>query len=133
MYQYETIPQGLRFQINYYIWQDVFGVTQFNNPYGMEAYGFFYQVLCREHGLPRLDSGNNDYERIRYFLIHNDEKKAAAKDLIQIVFDNGLIPSFMQSHFSGLKTTLESGLPTVRNRQSGHGQGSGQVVVPENT
>jgi hypothetical protein len=62
---------------------------------------------------------------------HYDEKKAAAKDLIQIVFDNGLIPSFMQSHFSGLKTTLESGLPTVRNRQSGHGQGSGQVVVPE--
>lgn len=60
-----------------------------------------------------------------------DEKKSAAKDLIQIVFDNGLIPSFMQSHFSGLKTTLESGLPTVRNRQSGHGQGSGQVVVPE--
>ena len=60
-----------------------------------------------------------------------DHKKAAAKDLIQIVFDNGLIPSFMQSHFSGLKTTLESGLPTVRNRQSGHGQGSTQVIVPE--
>ena len=51
---------------------------------------------------------------------HYDHKKAAAKDLIQIVFDNGLIPSFMQSHFSGLKTTLESGLPTIRNRQAGH-------------
>ena len=62
---------------------------------------------------------------------HYDDKKAGAKDLIQIVFDKGLIPSFMQSHFSGLKTTLESGLPTVRNRQSGHGQGSAQIIVPE--
>ena len=60
-----------------------------------------------------------------------DDKKATAKDLIKIVFDNGLIPSFMQSHFSALKSTLESGLLTVRNRQSGHGQGSTQIIVPE--
>ena len=60
-----------------------------------------------------------------------DDKRSTAKDLIQIVFDNGLIPSFMQSHFSALKSTLESGLPTVRNRQSGHGQGSTQIIVPE--
>ena len=60
-----------------------------------------------------------------------DDKRSTAKDLIQIVFDNGLIPSFMQSHFSALKSTLESGLPTVRNRQAGHGQGSTQVIVPE--
>lgn len=51
-----------------------------------------------------------------------DDKRAAAKDLIQIVFDHELIPSFMQSHFSGLKTTLESGLPTLRNRMSGTGR-----------
>ena len=60
-----------------------------------------------------------------------DDKRSTAKDLIQIVFDNGLIPSFMQSHFSALKSTLESGLPTVRNRQAGHGQGSTQIIVPE--
>ena len=60
-----------------------------------------------------------------------ENKKANAKDLIQIVFDNGVIPSFMQSHFSALKSALESGLPTVRNRQSGHGQGSTQIIVPE--
>ena len=60
-----------------------------------------------------------------------DDKRSTAKDLIQIVFDNGLIPSFMQSHFSALKSTLESGLPTVCNRQAGHGQGSTQIIVPE--
>ena len=62
---------------------------------------------------------------------HFDPKRAAAKDLIQIVFDNELIPSFMQSHFSALKSTLESGLPTVRNREAGHGQGPEKIVVPE--
>ena len=62
---------------------------------------------------------------------HYDDKRSTAKDLIQIVLDNDLIPSFMQSHFSALKSTLESGLPTVRNRQAGHGQGSSQVIVPE--
>ena len=62
---------------------------------------------------------------------HYDSKKAAAKDLIRIVFDNGLIPSFMLSHFSALKSTLESGLPTVRNREAGHGQGPETIVVPE--
>ncbi len=59
------------------------------------------------------------------------DKRSTAKDLIQIVFDKGLIPSFMQSHFSALKSTLESGLPTARNRQSGHGQGLTQIIVPE--
>ena len=51
--------------------------------------------------------------------------------LIAIVFDKKLIPDFMQSHFSGLRSTLEAGVPTVRNRMSGHGQGPEEVAVPE--
>lgn len=54
-----------------------------------------------------------------------------AKRLIDIAFVQGLIPNFMQSHFSALRNTLESGVPTVRNRMSGHGQGSQEVPVPE--
>ncbi len=34
--------------------------------------------------------------------------------LIEIVFDQGLVPAFMQSHFSGLRSTLEAGVPTAR-------------------
>ena len=79
----------------------------------LKAFESCLKTICKKRGWPY------------------DDKKATAKDLIQIVFDNGLIPSFMQSHFSALKSTLESGLPTVRNRQSGHGQGSTQVIVPE--
>lgn len=51
--------------------------------------------------------------------------------LIATVFDKKLIPDFMQSHFSGLRSTLEAGVPTVRNRMSGHGQGPEEVPVPE--
>ena len=51
--------------------------------------------------------------------------------LIEIIFKHKLIPTFMQSHFSGLRSTLEAGVPTLRNKLSGHGQGSKEVTVPE--
>ena len=51
--------------------------------------------------------------------------------LIQIVFDKGLIPSFMQTHFTALRKTLEDGALNPRNQRSGHGQGSKIIPVPE--
>ena len=54
-----------------------------------------------------------------------------AHRLIGIVFDHELIPTFMKSHFSALRSTLESGVPTVRNDQSAHGQGPKIVDIPE--
>ena len=58
-------------------------------------------------------------------------EKDGAQRLIKIVFDKGLIPPLMQSHFSALRSTLESGVPTVRNNWAGHGQGPDEVTVPE--
>lgn len=46
-----------------------------------------------------------------------------ASKLIGVCFDNGLVPLYMQNHYSGLRTILESGVPTIRNKTSGHGQG----------
>ena len=60
-----------------------------------------------------------------------DKKRATASTLISILFAKNLIPPDMQSHFGGLRTTLESGVPTVRNRMGGHGQGSVPVDVPD--
>ena len=37
----------------------------------------------------------------------------------------------MQSHFPALRSTLESSVPSVRNRRSGHGQGRQIVDVPD--
>ena len=55
---------------------------------------------------------------------------ATAKPLIQACFENGLIPSFWQSHYSALRNLLESSVPTGRNKLSGHGQGTTPVSVP---
>lgn len=46
-----------------------------------------------------------------------------AKKLIQLCFDKGLVPSFTQNQFTSLKSLLESGIPTIRNKLGGHGQG----------
>ena len=58
-------------------------------------------------------------------------ERDTVRRLIEIVLEKGLIPAFMQSHFTGLRCVLESGVPTVRNRLSGHGQGPHEITVPE--
>lgn len=55
--------------------------------------------------------------------------KDTAKGLLDILFKNGLIPPELASHFSGLRSALESGLPTVANPNR-HGQGSQPKGVP---
>lgn len=59
------------------------------------------------------------------------QPNATAKVLIQICFDNGLVPSFWQQQMSSLRSMLESSIPTGRNKLSGHGQGSTPTVVPD--
>jgi hypothetical protein len=60
------------------------------------------------------------------------DPNATSKDLIKILFDNELIPAFWSSHFSGLRSTLEAGVPTARNRLGGHGQGTELREIPGN-
>ncbi|MEB3216699.1 MAG: hypothetical protein VKN72_10765 [Nostocales cyanobacterium 94392] len=59
-----------------------------------------------------------------------DESRDTAKKLIGICFQNNLIPSFLETQLSSLRQNLESGIPTVRNKCGGHGQGSQQIVIP---
>jgi hypothetical protein len=60
-----------------------------------------------------------------------DPNKDTAKRLIDIVFENELIPAFLQGQFSSLRAVLESGVPTLRNRKGGHGQGPEPIEVPD--
>ncbi|NTV46753.1 MAG: hypothetical protein HGB11_09630 [Chlorobiales bacterium] len=53
-----------------------------------------------------------------------------AKKLIEILFEKKLIPDYLQSQFVSLRTVLESGAPTLRNKTSGHGQGTEQIQLP---
>lgn len=59
------------------------------------------------------------------------DKNATAKTLIQELFNNSFFPSYLQTQISALRTMLESGTPTIRNKNSGHGQGTTHTSVPE--
>ncbi len=54
-----------------------------------------------------------------------------AKTLIATCLGNGLLPQYFETQFSSLRSLLESGVPAVRNKNGGHGQGAEPVVVPE--
>lgn len=54
-----------------------------------------------------------------------------AKNLIATCMKNGLFPAYFDSQFSSIRSLLESGVPTVRNKNGGHGQGAAPVAVPE--
>ncbi|HFL2186754.1 TPA: STM4504/CBY_0614 family protein [Pseudomonas putida] len=56
---------------------------------------------------------------------------ATASKLIQVLFDHELIPLYWQQSLTSLRSSLESSVPTGRNKLSGHGQGSAPTQVPE--
>ena len=47
------------------------------------------------------------------------------------MFASKVIPAFLQSEFSGIRSVLESGLPTLRNKSGGHGRGAKPRNIPE--
>ena len=53
-----------------------------------------------------------------------------AKNLIEICFSKGLLPSYLASQMGSLRSLLESGIPTIRNKVGGHGQGPEVKSVP---
>lgn len=56
---------------------------------------------------------------------------ATANKLIEVVLSKGLLPTFTQSQLSAVQQLLASGIPTVRNKLGGHGQGGTVTEVPE--
>lgn len=53
-----------------------------------------------------------------------------ASNLIKTCLEHELIPSFWQTQFTSLRSLLESGIPTARNKLGGHGQGAETTAVP---
>ncbi len=51
-----------------------------------------------------------------------NENDTASK-LIKIMFENEILPTYIQNQFTSLLSLLQSGIPTIRNRLGGHGQG----------
>lgn len=55
---------------------------------------------------------------------------ATAKALIAIMFEKGIVTRELESQFSALRSVLESGVPTLRNTSSAHGQGKDTISIP---
>lgn len=55
--------------------------------------------------------------------------KSTVKDLVKSIFDHKYIPDYMAQEFTGLRTILEGGINTVRNKAGGHGQGAKPRVI----
>lgn len=60
-----------------------------------------------------------------------DPAKDTAQKLINILEQNNFYPSYMNSHLTNIRTTLETGLPVLRNKNAGHGQGATVVNVSD--
>lgn len=60
-----------------------------------------------------------------------NEQKDTANTLIKHLFDNELIPPYMQNHIHGLKQALENGPHVLRNKNGGHGQGDEIIDVDD--
>lgn len=60
-----------------------------------------------------------------------DKSKDTAQKLIEILESNGFYPAYMTAHLTSVRTTLRTGVPVVRNKNAGHGQGSVVVDVPD--
>jgi len=52
------------------------------------------------------------------------DKTSPAKKLLGVLLANNFLPSYHQNHLNALSTLLESSVPTIRNKEGGHGQGS---------
>lgn len=59
-----------------------------------------------------------------------DPDRDTANKLISILVQQGLIPDWALAEFTSLRSMLESGLPTARNRNAGHGRGSDPRQIP---
>lgn len=52
-----------------------------------------------------------------------DEKRATIKPLVEILKTQSFFPAYLGTHLSTICTALETGAATVRNKETGHGQG----------
>ena len=60
-----------------------------------------------------------------------DADKDTAKNLISHLEKNAFYPPSLNNHIANIRTTLESALPTVRNKKSGHGAGTASTYISD--
>lgn len=87
------------------------------------------------HGLYKeaLTAANKAFESTLKVICEQKDweykKGDTARKLIMICIENGLFPSYYQSHLSALSNLLEGGVPAIRNNEGSHGQGGTVTTV----
>jgi hypothetical protein len=84
---------------------------------------------CINDCLKSFESMMKTICKIRKYQINDN---ATSKVLIAKLFDEEYIPKYLQSHCNALQSILESGVPTIRNKIGGHGQGEKVIDVDDN-
>lgn len=97
----------------------------------LSAHSHFRHARYKECLVDALKSFESTMKAICHKQGWNYNQNDTAKKLINICFQNNLIPTYLQSQFSSLRSLLESGVPTVRNKLGGHGQGAIPITVTE--
>lgn len=95
----------------------------------MRAFEHYRHGRLKESVAEALKSFESTMKAICKTRNWHHEPNATAKPLMDTLFKNGLIPSELESHFAGLRAAMESGLPTISNRTSRHGQGADPVAI----
>lgn len=57
------------------------------------------------------------------------DKNDTSKNLISILIKSDFVPAYNETQLNAIKQLLESSVPTIRNKNSGHGQGIDKIVV----
>ncbi len=60
-----------------------------------------------------------------------DADKTTASKYLDKVFEDALIPNYIQGELTGLAAVLKSGVATIRNKAGGHGEGKNQKPIPK--
>ncbi len=128
VYIYDEFPEAFRNQF-FYMMTDV--LDELNHC--CCRWNDIHDHFCREKGSKLLGDWDRDFREYGRHICNKkgymyDKAKDTAKTLISILENNNFYPSHMSAHMTSLRTTLETGLPVVRNKNAGHGQGS--TVTP---
>ncbi len=96
----------------------------------MRAFDHYRHQRYKEAVAEALKSFESTMKAVCKVRNWHHQPHATAKPLMDTLFENGLIPKDLESHFAGLRSAMESGLPTISNRTSRHGQGADTVTIP---
>ncbi|WP_122446490.1 STM4504/CBY_0614 family protein [Pseudomonas viridiflava] len=102
------------------------GVAGFEGPQEefLDAHEHYRHKRYKEALVSGLKSFESTMKVISERKVFPFKRTDTAKKLILVCMENGLFPSYYQSHLSALANLLEGGVPSIRNNEAGHGQGA---------